>query len=71
MLPKTNVTQAEVAARLCVKVQTVERWRQLGVGPRFMKIESNILYRIKDVEEYEEKCLRESTSKKLEKGSEE
>jgi hypothetical protein len=39
-------------ARLCL-----QRWRTVGEGPQYLKIVGKVLYRLKDIEAYEEACL--------------
>jgi len=36
-----------------ISERTLERWRLIGKGPAFLKIEGCILYRMTDVLEYE------------------
>ncbi|MBM1143838.1 helix-turn-helix domain-containing protein [Alcanivorax sp. ZXX171] len=57
-----HMSQRQVADRWSVSEATLERWRSEGIGPRFMKIQGRVLYRLQDIEAYEEQCLRESTS---------
>lgn len=57
-----HMNQRQVADRWSVSEATLERWRSEGIGPRFMKIQGRVLYRLQDIEAYEEQCLRESTS---------
>lgn len=57
-----HMNQRQVADRWNVSEATLERWRSEGIGPRFMKIQGRVLYRLQDIEAYEEQCLRESTS---------
>ncbi|ONF43315.1 terminase [Marinobacter lutaoensis] len=57
-----HLKQRQLADRWDVSEATLERWRSEGIGPRFMKIQGRVLYRLQDIEAYEEQCLRESTS---------
>ena len=41
---------------------TLQRWRVMGLGPKFLKLGGKVSYRIEDVEEYEQHSLRISTS---------
>lgn len=43
-------TPDELAAILGVTRKTLAEWRRLKKGPDFVRIEKNILYRLKDVE---------------------
>ncbi|MBO6886162.1 MAG: helix-turn-helix domain-containing protein [Marivita sp.] len=57
----THLNQVELAARLKISPRTLERWRWTGEGPAFLKIGGRVIYRLEDVEAYEN-CRRcEST----------
>lgn len=60
--PKTRLTQQDLAERWGISPKTLERWRVLGIGPVFMKLQGRVVYRLEDIEAYESKCLRSSTS---------
>ncbi len=60
-----HLSQSEVARRFGMCTGTLERWRRLGTGPRFLKLQSKVMYRLSDVESYEQECLRKSTSEKV------
>jgi hypothetical protein len=38
-------------------VARLQRWRTIGEGPQYLKIVGKVLYRLKDIEAYEEACL--------------
>ena len=57
--------QRELAARWNLSPKTLERWRVLGIGPAFLKLGGRVVYRIEDVEDYEAKHLRASTSEPM------
>ncbi|MCL6270261.1 DNA-binding protein [Sansalvadorimonas sp. 2012CJ34-2] len=48
-----HLSQKQLAQRWGVKTCTLERWRQRGIGPLFLKINSKVMYRLEDVESYE------------------
>ena len=54
--------QKQVAARRCISEATLERWRSEGIGPKFLKFNGRVLYRLCDIEAYEASCLATSTS---------
>jgi hypothetical protein len=54
-----HLTQAEVARRWCLSPRTLECWRWLGQGPRYLKIGGRVVYRVEDIEAYEAAQLRE------------
>lgn len=57
----THLNQVELAARLKISPRTLERWRWTGEGPAFLKIGGRVIYRLEDVEEYENGRRCEST----------
>jgi hypothetical protein len=59
--PIRHIDQEEVAQRWSVSPRTLERWRWIGTGPRFLKVGGRVVYRIEDIEAYEAAQLRTST----------
>jgi hypothetical protein len=57
----THIRQDELSIRWSVSPRTLERWRWIGTGPRFLKIGGRVVYRIEDIEAYEAEQLRSST----------
>ncbi len=57
-----HMNQRQLANRWGVSEATLERWRAEGTGPLFLKLRGRVMYRERDIEEYEEQCLRTSTS---------
>jgi len=47
------LTTDELAERLRLKTQTVHGWRKKGKGPRWVKLDGIVRYKMKDVEAYE------------------
>jgi predicted DNA-binding transcriptional regulator AlpA len=47
------VTQAELAERWRISPRTLERWRVIGQGPRFVKLGRRVVYRLSEVEAHE------------------
>ena len=45
------------AYRWVCSVARLQRWRTVGEGPQYLKIVGKVLYRLKDIEAYEEACL--------------
>lgn len=58
----THLNQIELAARWKISHRTLERWRWLGEGPRYLKIGGRVVYRVEDVEAWEAQHLRASTA---------
>ncbi len=56
------INQKELAARWRISHRTLERWRWIGEGPKFLKVGGRVIYRLSDVEEYEQSIIRSSTS---------
>ena len=52
----------ELAARWRVSAKTLERWRCEGSGPVYLKLHGKILYRMADVESFEDRRCRVSSS---------
>ena len=61
----THVTQNDLSERWHLSPRTLERWRWEGIGPKFLKIGGRILYRIEDIEAYEEESIRQETRKDM------
>jgi len=59
-MPDTYLTQAELAARWRISPRTLERWRWLARGVAFVKVGGSVRYRLKDVESFEAKQLRQA-----------
>ena len=57
-----HLTQCEPARRWAISPRTLERWRWMGEGPRFLKIGGRCAYRLQDILEFEEARLRQCTS---------
>ena len=57
----SHLNQTELARRWKLSPRTLERWRWLGQGPRFMKLGGRVAYRLEDIETFEAEQLREIT----------
>ena len=57
-----KMTQEQLAARWQMSPRTLEQWRWLGKGPRFLKIGARVLYREEDVEAWEAAQVCQNTS---------
>ena len=55
----SRLTQIELAARWRISHRTLEYWRSLGDGPRFIKIGRRVVYRMEDVLAFEDRELSE------------
>jgi hypothetical protein len=55
-----HLNQFELAKRWRLSARTLERWRWLSLGPRYLKIGGRVVYRIEDVEAFEAAKMREA-----------
>jgi hypothetical protein len=55
------LNQKELARRWGMSPRTLERWRWIGFGPKFLKLGKKVKYRAIDVEAFELDRLRDST----------
>ena len=59
--PIRHLNQAELAQRWSLSQRTLERWRWVGCGPRYLKIGGRVVYRLADIEAYEAAHAHTST----------
>ncbi len=64
------ITPEALAERWNLTIATLSQWRWNGRGPHYLKIGRRILYRLQDVEDFEECKLRSSTTQNPEKAQE-
>lgn len=58
------LTEKELAETWGMKPNTLQKWRSLGVGPRYIKRVGRIVYRKDDIAEFEKIQTRQSTDKR-------
>lgn len=58
-----HLNQRQLASRWDLSEASLERWRTEGLGPKFLKLQGRVLYRLVDIEKFEDDSLRSSTSK--------
>lgn len=58
----TMLSQDQLADRWQISPRTLEQWRWLGKGPKFLKIGARVLYRDADVLSYEQAQVCQNTS---------
>lgn len=51
------LTEKMLTDRWVCSVARLQRWRTVGEGPPYLKIVGKVLYRLKDIEAYEEASL--------------
>lgn len=56
------IDENELAARWGLSVKTLRRWRQEQLGPVFCKLGARVTYLISEVEAFERRVSRHSTS---------
>jgi len=56
------LNEHELAERWGLSVKTLRRWRQESLGPVFCKLGARVTYLISEVEAYERRVARYSTS---------
>ena len=54
----TCLNQIDLARRWRISPRTLERWRWLREGPRYLKLGGRVLYRVADIEAFEQSMLR-------------
>ena len=54
------IDQIQLARRWKLSHRTLERWRWIGCGPSYTKIGRRVVYRLVDVEEFENQGDRRS-----------
>ncbi len=54
--------QLQLAERWGLSPKTLERWRVIGTGPKYIRLPGKVIYRLCDIEAYENECLVSSTA---------
>jgi hypothetical protein len=62
--PIKHLNQIELSRRWSISPRTLERWRWLGQGPRYLKIGGRVVYRVEDIECFEAGQLQSITAAK-------
>lgn len=55
-----HLNQVELSRRWSLSPRTLERWRWLNQGPRYIKVGGRVLYRLEDIEAYESENMFET-----------
>lgn len=61
-MPTTHLNAELLARRWSLSPRTLERWRGVGQGPKFLKLGGRCVYRLEDIEAFETEQLRNKTS---------
>jgi hypothetical protein len=64
-VPVNHLSQLDLARRWAISPRTLERWRWTGEGPRYIKLLGRVVYRLADIEAFENARLHESTKQKV------
>lgn len=56
-MPTQHLNQIELSRRWRLSPRTLERWRWLKTGPAWLRAGGRVLYRMEDIEEYEQANL--------------
>jgi predicted site-specific integrase-resolvase len=64
-----HLSQLALARRWAISPRTLERWRWTGEGPRYIKLVGRIVYRLEDVETFENARMHDSTSRPVAAGA--
>jgi hypothetical protein len=57
-MSETCLNQIDLARRWRISPRTLERWRWLREGPRYLKLGGRVLYRVADIEEFEQSIVQ-------------
>jgi hypothetical protein len=60
--PIKHLNQIELSRRWSISPRTLERWRWLGQGPQYLKIGGRVVYRLDEIEAFENQQTRASTA---------
>jgi predicted site-specific integrase-resolvase len=52
----------QLSRRWGINPKTLQNWRSQGRGPAFLKVGGHVLYRMKDIERYEQERLQVRTT---------
>jgi predicted site-specific integrase-resolvase len=58
------LNENELAQRWGVSPKTLQRWRNEGRGPRYLKLSKRVSYPVDAITEFERKALHDSTSER-------
>ncbi|WP_347264738.1 DNA-binding protein [Nitrobacter sp.] len=55
----SHLNQIDLSRRWKISPRTLERWRWLRQGPRYLKVGGRVIYRLEDIIAFEEQQLHE------------
>lgn len=59
-----HLNQTQLSRRWGLSPRTLERWRWLHQGPEYMKLGNRVVYRLEDIEAFEQAQLRQIKPRK-------
>ncbi len=59
--PIKHLNQVELARRWALSHRTLERWRWENIGPTYLKIGGRVVYRLEDIEAFEQAQVHKPT----------
>jgi DNA-binding transcriptional MerR regulator len=62
-MEERHLNVAQLSRRWGLAPKTLDRWRQRGIGPQFLKIGGHVIYRLCDIEAYEQQQTLQITVK--------
>jgi hypothetical protein len=65
-----HFNQVDLSRRWNISPRTLERWRWLKQGPRYLKIGGRVVYRLEDIEAFENAQIKKAGQQLAEAGSE-
>lgn len=57
--PTMHLNQVQLARRWSLSPRTLERWRWRRQGPAYLKVGRRVVYRLEDVEAFEDAAARQ------------
>lgn len=57
------ITTKELSKRWKINPNTIEHWRSVGLGPKFIRIGRKILYSLNSISEFEQMNTAENTAR--------
>lgn len=65
-----HFNQVDLSRRWNISPRTLERWRWLKQGPRYLKIGGRVVYRLEDIEAFEKAQIKKAGQQPTEAGCE-
>ncbi len=64
-MKRNCMTQKELADRWTISHRTQERWRWAGEGPAYMKLGGRVVYRVCDIEAFEQEVIQPTAEQQI------